>query len=349
MAASIYDVAKRAGVSISTVSRILNSSATVSEKKRAAVMEAMEYFNYEPNQFARGLVKQQSNMIGVYISGTGLTGNPSSGVHSMFDSSYNLELLKGIEKVLAYQNYSMALICEDEIYNNQINVKPKYLEYVKQKRIDGLILSGLNDKTMKDEIFRQIMEEDFPLVYIGKRFHQKGLNVYARFEQYALQMITELYQNGHRKILYYTLHAHYLNALLEQARESLPEVTIYPILSNEIEIPREQLVADLKRYVLGEGCSAVCIPGMEMAQALLSSCAQLKLEVPDQVSLLAVEHKYGDGESFFPPVSAFYVPARDMGSGAADLLLTQIRQGQVEEPSIEYETRYVKRASIRRI
>ena len=49
MTASIYDVAKRAGVSISTVSRILNNSANVSDKKVQAVKEAMEYYQYEPN------------------------------------------------------------------------------------------------------------------------------------------------------------------------------------------------------------------------------------------------------------------------------------------------------------
>ena len=68
MTASIYDVAKRAGVSISTVSRIMNGSANVSEVKKAAVQEAMEFYQYEPNQFARGLVKQRSNLIGIYFS-----------------------------------------------------------------------------------------------------------------------------------------------------------------------------------------------------------------------------------------------------------------------------------------
>ena len=56
MTASIYDVAKRAGVSISTVSRILNNSANVSDKKVQAVKEAMEYYQYEPNQFGSCLL-----------------------------------------------------------------------------------------------------------------------------------------------------------------------------------------------------------------------------------------------------------------------------------------------------
>ena len=98
MTASIYDVAKRAGVSISTVSRILNNSANVSDKKVQAVKEAMEYYQYEPNQFGRGLVKQRSNMIGVYTPF-------HSG--SVFESSYTLELLKGIERVLTRHNYGI--------------------------------------------------------------------------------------------------------------------------------------------------------------------------------------------------------------------------------------------------
>ena len=55
MEASIRDVARRAGVSAATVSRILNGTAAVSEKKTQAVREAVEFYSYEPNQFARGL------------------------------------------------------------------------------------------------------------------------------------------------------------------------------------------------------------------------------------------------------------------------------------------------------
>ena len=54
MNASIHDVAKRAGVSIATVSRVVNNSAGVKESKVAAVKEALEYYDYQPSQFGRG-------------------------------------------------------------------------------------------------------------------------------------------------------------------------------------------------------------------------------------------------------------------------------------------------------
>ena len=203
MTASIYDVAKRAGVSISTVSRILNNSANVSDKKVQAVKEAMEYYQYEPNQFGRGLVKQRSNMIGVYTPF-------HSG--SVFESSYTLELLKGIERVLTRHNYSMVLISESEEYSNRVKGSPRFMEYVRQRRIDGLLLSGLNGKSMDEEALKQILDEEYPVVYIGKKFHKKGINVYAQYESYMHQMIETLYADGHRKIVlyFYTTHENYL-------------------------------------------------------------------------------------------------------------------------------------------
>lgn len=342
MAASIYDVAKRAGVSISTVSRILNHSANVSDKKVAAVQEAMEYYQFEPNQFGRGLVKQKSNMVGVYFP-------IASG--SVFDSAYNLEVLKGIEKVLSYQNYSMVLICETEDYGSRKTAVPKYMEYIKQKKIDGLILIGLTDKAVRDAFFRQIIEEDYPVVYIGKRLHQKGLNVYAQFEVYHRQMLEYLYQNGHRKVLFYiyAMHLRYMPEFQKYSDAVMPGLKIYPCILDNYFHNRDQLVQEVKRCVMEEKCTAIISPGMESTHQILGVCAEMKLTVPEQVSIMSVEHRKGEGQLCYPPVSSFYVPAKDMGSGAGSLLLNKIREADTEEVSIEYETKYIERESIRRI
>lgn len=292
-AVSIYDVAQRAGVSIATVSRFLNGSAAVSEKKAQAVQEAMEFFQYEPNQFARGLMKQSSNMIGVYFP---------EGQGSMFDSSYNLELLKGIEQALSYQNYSMVLLDEAKGFSQRKRPIPRYLEYVRQKRLDGLILSGLSNQQMKHEVFQQIMEEDFPVVYIGKRVHEKGLNVYAQFEQYHVDMLDTLRQSGHRKILMliYYVHSYYLPEIAAQVEAGMPEITLFPVIIDNTDDYREQLMQAVQQYVADEGCTAVVTEGMEETQILLSICAELQIAVPNQLSILSPEHRRGGGNIFFP-------------------------------------------------
>lgn len=344
MEVSIRDVANRAGVSISTVSRILNNTATVSEKKMLAVKEAMEYYHYEPNQFARGLKKQTSNMIGVYFP---------YGTDSIFESAYDLELLKGIEKVLAYQNYSMVLISESREYESRKKRIPKYLEFIRQKRIDGLILSGLTSKSAEDnvDVVWQIMEEGYPVVYIGKRLHKKGLNVYAQFEQYNVRMIEVLRSNGHRKVLLLVseVHSHYLKGIMDRIRNEMPDMEVFPRILNSFLETRERTLQDIREYVLQRGCSAICARGMEEAQILLSVCAELQIKVPEQVSILSVEHELGNGTRLYPQVSSFYVPAKDMGVGAAELLIDYIENRKVRENSIEYETKYIERNSIRRL
>ncbi len=342
MDVSIRDVASRAGVSISTVSRILNNTATVSEKKMLAVKEAMEYYNYEPNQFARGLKKQTSNMIGVYFP---------SGTDSIFASSYNLELLKGIEKVLTWQNYSMVLISENKEYESRKKRTPKYLEFIKQKRIDGLLLSGLTSKSIRDDVVRQMVEEGYPFVYIGKRFHEKGLNVYAQFEQYNVQMIEVLRNSGHRKVLLLVaeIHKHYLDGILEKVHAKMPDMEVVPHMTDTYLIEREQVMREIKEYVLDKGCTAVCARGMEEAQILLSVCAELQIKVPEQLSILSAEHSNGAGALLYPRISSFYVPAVDMGAGAAELLIDYIENREVKENFIEYETKYIERDSIRQL
>lgn len=340
MTVSIYDVAKRAGVSISTVSRILNGSANVSDGKAAAVQEAMEFYHYAPNQFARGLVKQRSNMIGVYFP---------TGERSVFDSSYNLELMRGIERVFAYQNYNMALISEMEEYPHRSKAAPRYLEFIRQKRIDGLLLSGLSDQSMRDETFAQVMDEGYPVVYIGKRFHKKGLNVYAQFEQYNLRMIDALRQCGHRKVLYYILELHQncLPDILKKTAKEMPEMEVHPLILREWQPKREELLYQVKKYVKEGMDTAILSPAMEITQILIGICTQLGLSVPEQVSILSVEHRQGEGELIFPGISAFYVPAGNMGSSAAKLLIEAIQGVEPAEPSQEYEAKYLPRSSIK--
>ena len=342
MSASIYDVAQRAGVSIATVSRYLNGSASVSEKKAQAVQEAMEFFQYEPNQFARGLMKQASNMIGVYFPG---------GRGSVFDSAYNLELLKGIERALSYQNYSMVLLDETQGFSQRKCPVPRYLEYVRQKRLDGLILSGLSDRHVKHEVFQQIMEEDFPVVYIGKRVHEKGLNVYAQFEQYHVDMLETLRQNGHKKILMliYSFHSYYLPEIEGVIKARMPDISLYPVIINDMEDRRDQLVHAIETYVSGEGCTAAVPEGIEETHVILSICAEKHIQVPEQLSILSVEHQQGAGRMCYPKISARFVPAQSMGSSAAELLIRYIREGEVAESSVEYNTTYIPRDSIRRL
>ncbi|MGC6176164.1 LacI family DNA-binding transcriptional regulator [Lacrimispora sp. 38-1] len=339
---SIRDVAKRAGVSISTVSRILNNSANVSDEKVAAVKEALNYYHYEPNQFGRGLVKQKSNMIGVYF--------PFSS-HSIFETSYNLELLKGIEQILPQYNYNMVIISESEIYESQEESGPRFLESAGQRKIDGLILTGLINKQASELALKRLIDQQYPVIYIGKKLHQRGMNIYAQFENYTIDMMKELYKKGHRCVLLYYMHLHqtYIENITAQLKTELPQLKIIPSALKSIAKSREMIAAQIKSYVKKGTCTAVCLASVELLQLIMGICVELRLSIPDDISILSVEHKKGDGALMYPKISAFYVPAIDMGREAADLVLNMINHENNEIISKEFVTEYIERESIKQL
>ena len=122
--ASIHDIAQRAGVSIATVSRVLNGSAGVRKEKSERVMEALKYFNWQPSQLGRGLRTKSSGMIGLVA--------PSSEI-----GMYTSQLLRGAGMVAASHGYSVAIIFSDVSQDGM----PGYLALAQQHKIDGLIFS----------------------------------------------------------------------------------------------------------------------------------------------------------------------------------------------------------------
>lgn len=335
MSPSIKDVAKRAGVSISTVSRILNGTAKVDAAKERAVREAIAYLQYEPNQLGRGLVKQRTEMIGVYFQKE----------ESILDSTYDLELIKGASEILSRENYSLVLLTENPDSQGDTEAKPVFYRYVREKRIDGLLLRGLPASIRKDEAFVRLVESGYPVSYIGKQFHETGFHVYAQFEWYHLEMLRQFYECGHRNVILYYIpfHDHYINAIVQQAQARFPKLTVFPAT---LEEDRGRQTVQLWQFIAEKHCTAVCCPGIPDVERLLGCCAELGVSVPGQLSIIAAEHRRGEGESCYPAISAMYVPAREMGRFAARQLLAAIRADSQVPQQQEFPVEFISRDSV---
>lgn len=333
MAATIRDVAKQARVSVSTVSRIMNGTARVDPEKEIAVRQAIDLLQYEPNQFGRGLAKQKTEMIGVYFQSNG----------PILQSSYDLELIRGAAEALRRRNNSLVMLTENP---DGMDRKPVFYRYVREKRIDGLLLSGLSAQIRQDPFFSQLIESGYPVSYIGKRFHKKGMQVYAQFEQYHLEMLRLLRENGHRRvILYYVpFHREDVETIVERAHTLFPELTLFP---EETGQERGKQLEKLEKLLNLEKCTAACCPAIGDAKQAINLCAQMGISVPDQLSLIAAEHRRGEGESCYPAICAMYVPARQMGSFAAEQLLDAIAGKAEVVRSREFSVEYIPRDSIR--
>lgn len=121
---TINDVALKAGVSVTTVSRVLNNRGYISEATRAKVYKTMEELNYQPNELARSLLRKQSNLIGLII--------PSVS-HPFFG-----ELTNHIE-YYAYQNGFKVLLCSSHMDPGK---EKDYIAMLKRNRVDGIIMGS---------------------------------------------------------------------------------------------------------------------------------------------------------------------------------------------------------------
>lgn len=179
--ANIKQVAEKAGVSMMTVSRVINDSGKVAQETREKVLKAIKECHYYPNSIARGLASNKTNIIGIVIYDSGRLR------HNMF-----YEMINGIERIASEFGYNIMLFSyrEGEDYSERI---------VESGLIDGVILMGI---TINYEDIRYLEKIGFPYVVIGKR-NIDDLNPYTVVLDYeeAFQRATQfLIDSGERKI-----------------------------------------------------------------------------------------------------------------------------------------------------
>ena len=128
-AITIYDISKEANVSPSTVSRVINGNVKVSYEKTQRVKALIKKYNFQPNAIARGLIKKESNTIGVIIPD----------IKNPFFSSAFLE----IEKAAMNRKYSVILCSSiNKKLQSDTEAETHYLNMLLEKQVDGIIFMG---------------------------------------------------------------------------------------------------------------------------------------------------------------------------------------------------------------
>lgn len=146
MAVTIYDVAKKAGVGIGTVSRVINKSPQTTEQTKAKVLQAIQELNYQPHVVAQSLARRKTQTIGCIIP--------------FFTTGYfYIELLRGIQKKLTECKYDLMLYSVDTA-----NKKETFLQRcLKERRVDGILWVSLD---IPDEYAEKFVQSNLPVVLL---------------------------------------------------------------------------------------------------------------------------------------------------------------------------------------
>ena len=319
---SIVDVARRAGVSVTTASRVLsNSSHPVSQETRQRVLEAAAALNYVPSALARALVTQETRIIGVIV---GDAADP-----------YFATIVRGISDVAREQGYLTVICNSDRVPDVEIN----FVRLLRDYRADGIIFAGggLTDPSYLSqlkEILDWLREYHVPVVALGHHlFEAPQVNI---DNTRATKDMTEYLINlGHRRIAYITGPAGLTTSTLrfEGYKQALAEhdIPFDPSLVVESDFTYEG-GQQATRQLLAQTSLPTAIFGSNdmVAIGCLTILKQQGITVPDQITVVGFDNitatQYVD-----PALTTIHVPMHDMGAiGMKQLLRAMDPEATVE-------------------
>ena len=181
MATTLHEVARRAGVSAMTVSRVVNGRDRVDSETRQRVEEAIQALDYVPNRIARGLISQKTQTIGIIVPDI---------VNPFF-----APVVRGAESAARKAGYRV-LLCNSE---GDLRLEREYIEDLVAHRVEGLLLAPASDRSRSSIL--SLLRGGFPLVLIDRALPDADCDLIVSDNvQGARLLIEHLIAIGHRKI-----------------------------------------------------------------------------------------------------------------------------------------------------
>lgn len=326
--AKMSDVAKKANVSIATVSRVFSSPETVAEETKKKVLKVVEELNYTPNVLARQLRKMETKTIVVVVPD----------ITNIFFS----RVLRGIETI-ARENGYRVLLGDTE---NDITLENEYLKTLYEKHADGLIL--LTART--DRITIEKLSENYPVVLACEYLEGSNLPTVSIDNISAARKATEhLIKLGHRRIAHITGP---MNVILsrdrlkgyKQAMESY-ELEVDPILIQEGDFYyKTGYNLMLKLLFIENPPTAVFAANDEMAIGAIKAIQSQGLKVPEDIAIVGFDN-IKMSAIFSPSLTTIGQPTYKIGEKAMNLLLDLIRGKKLSKNQFVLDDKLIIRES----
>lgn len=324
--ATIKDVAELTGLSIGTVSRVLNNRGYISQKTRKKVDDAMKKLNYQPNAIARSLSKSSSNIIGVILP--------------LLDNPFFASLLSGIENELESRGYQLLLFISD----GDGKKESELLRECKRNRVAGIVLCSGNFEAMR------ISDLDVPVVSIERSRKNSSVSIECDNYKGGGLACRHLYQVGARNIVYvygaqdYPMPADARQSGFEDAcRELGLETRIYKADSEDFH---QQDYFELLARVFDEnpGMDGLfCSSDMIAAQAL-KMASKRGIAVPEELKIVGFDDSI-IAVLTTPELTTIHQPVDEMASLAVGSLLSSIKTSSFSSTSVVVDVHLVERGS----
>ncbi|MDN4593984.1 LacI family DNA-binding transcriptional regulator [Polycladomyces subterraneus] len=324
--ATIRDVAKRAGVSVATVSRVLNETGYVHADTKAAVIKAIKELNYKPNYVARSLYKKSSRLIGLILPD--------------ITNPFFPELARAVEDVAHQYGYTVVLCNSD----GDLEKEKNYLDVLTQNHADGLIVTTNRQNNMN------YIDLDIPVVALDRTLHESIPEV--RADHYGGgKMATELLIQRGCTFIAHVRGPSQLGPADERCRgfvNAAEQAGIaYHIVESQFDIPiSEQTVSELlDTYPQIDGIFA----GNDLiAVAAVKVALKRGISIPEELQVVGF-----DGiplsACFYPAITTIVQPIYEMGKWATELLIQLITKKNIAAKTHCFPVKLAERETTKRM
>lgn len=335
MSVTIKDVAKKANVSISTVSRVINDSKPVSDEIKKRVLEVIRETGYTPNPVARSLVMKKSRTIGVIVPDIA--------------SSYVGEVLNAMEEIAKAYGYEI-ILCNS--YGEQ-EQELKYLNLLNSKQVEGVIFITYH---LTDEHKNLIDINKLPVVMVNRKTQEEDNFYSVTVDHYdaSYQMTSYLIEQGHKKIALIRNGttkeifgvdqlSGYQKALEENGLEYDESLVFdgYFLAQKAYEIVQSMIDR-------GNLPTAIFATADDMAIGAMNALYDNGLKIPEDCSVVGF-YDTKMSNLFRPKLTTIRQPIYDMGAVALRLLIKLIKGEKVADNMVMLPHELIVRDSCRKI
>lgn len=325
---TIKDVAKLAGVSISTVSRVMNNSKPVSPEARRKVVDAINKLDFKPNELARSLVMRKSNLVGVIVKDIGI--------------EYMAQLIRGIEEIGRVYKYDILLTSS---YGDDKQVENS-IDFLATKQVEGLVIITEDVST---EILVKLRETRIPFVILDKYHNYKNIKtVKVDYESEENKLIQSLADDGHENILMIAgKEENVINESMIKGYEKAVGTEKSYVLridgtsSDDGYSNAEEAFDIIKK----ENITAVACVNDEIAIGFINYCVDHGIKVPEDLSVVG----FGDNQIasiYRPKLTTVSIPYYDIGAISIRALIKRIKKdGEILEDDWIIDAQINKRES----
>ncbi|MBM7540137.1 LacI family DNA-binding transcriptional regulator [Amphibacillus cookii] len=322
----IKDIAKLAGVSPATVSRVMNNNGYVKHEKRQAVEKVIREVGYQPNEIAKSLKNQKSHMIGVIVP--------------KISTETASRVVDGITKVAKQHNYQLIIANT----NLQIEEEIKYLKFLSNKLVDGIIMMATE---VTDEHKKLAQSLAIPIVMVGQ--HVEGFTSIVHDDYRAAKlMIDHIIACGHKDIGFIGVDPKDIavgqvrkQAYIDRLHEAGLSINLDLIGIGDFSI--ESGYKQMEGLLTRGKPTAVMAVTDHLAIGAIHCLHDQGLSVPNDVSVAGL----GDvklAKYFSPPLTTVHYGFKTSGIVAAEHVFNMIKQKQVvsDKVVIDFEVKIRK-------